>query len=83
MLQQSAIFTIGNSATINADNFNVTVGDGFYNGNNATIHTDNFNVTAGSGFSNYNRLQQSVRITSMLQQDTNFRNWYVFNNQCR
>ena len=46
------------SATINANNFNVTATDDFYNigavwdGSNATINANNFNVTAGGGFYN-------------------------------
>ena len=42
MLQQETTFP--NSATINANNFNVTAGDDFFNYNNATINVNNFNV---------------------------------------
>ena len=48
MLQQEITFSIVMSATINADNFNVTAGDYFSNNMVATINADNFNVTAGN-----------------------------------
>ncbi len=43
---------INDGATINADSFNVTTGNSFYNRNSATINADSFNVTAGSLFAN-------------------------------
>ena len=56
-------------STIDTDNFNVTAERSFYN--SATINADNFNVTAETSFSNRD-MQQSMRITSMLQQKAAF-----------
>ena len=50
MLQQF-LFQL-DSATINANNFNVTAGYRFYNLYSATISANNFNVSAGSTFFN-------------------------------
>ena len=44
MLPQEITFS---SATINADNFNVTAGGNFFNQDNTTISANNFNVTTG------------------------------------
>ena len=69
MLQQETTFTIRYGATINADNFNVTAEMTFAISITATINADNFNVTADS-FSNMTQI--SMRMTSMLQQETAF-----------
>ena len=54
------------NATISADSFNVTAYS--FSNSRSTINTDNFNVTAGDDFT-IGITQQSVRITSMLQQN--------------
>ena len=57
-----------------ADNFNVTAGYRFSNSSSATINADNFNVNFRNGDYRYYGdissigMQQSMRITSMLQQ---------------
>ena len=58
------------NATISADNFNVTAGDDFYNWYSATINANTFNVKQETSFPII--VQQSMRITSMLQQETTF-----------
>ena len=81
-------FYNSNSATINANDFNVTAARYFYN--YETINANNFNVTAGYDFNNYETInadnfnvttgtfsnslatQRLMRITSMFQQQTTF-----------
>ena len=76
MLQQGITFLIGitGDSTINANNFNVTAGGYFSNRYNANIIADSFNVTAGYTDFTIIVMQQSVRITSMLQQEVSFYN---------
>ena len=64
-------FVNWDNATINADNFNVTAEYHFINSGSATINANDFNVIAGDVFFSI-LVQQSMRITSMLQQEIGF-----------